>query len=132
MRRVKRLELMVEAFAQVLEPAAASHGAKENLPARFLLLDEPTAALDCAHQHQLLTRVREVARTQNIGVLAVLHDLNLAAQYSDETLVLKDGRRVAYGATPAVFDADLLSAVFGWPLLVVPHPRHGWPTVVPG
>ncbi len=101
-------------------------------PARFLLLDEPTASLDCAHQHQLLGRVRQVARAQNIGILAVLHDLNLAAQYADELLALKDGRVVASGPMAAVFQEDVLSALFGLRLLVIPHPLHGWPMALPG
>ena len=112
------------ALAQVLEPDLAD--------ARFLLLDEPTAALDYAHQHGTLARVGEVAHTRGIGVVAILHDLNLAAQYADELLVLERVRVAAYGATREVFGADLLSAVFGWPMLVLPHPRHSWPMVIPG
>ena len=120
------------ALTQILEPASsADHAISPPRPARFLLLDEPTAALDCAHQHQLLGRVRQVARAQNIGVLAVLHDLNLAAQYADELLALKDGRTAAYGPTNAVFQADMLSAVFGLGMLVIPHPLHGWPMAIP-
>lgn len=120
-------------LTQILEPGfAARHPDFPIPPARFLLLDEPTASLDCAHQHQLLGRVRQVARTQNIGVLAVLHDLNLAAQYADELLALKDGQTYASGPTHAVFQADMLSAVFGLPMLVIPHPLHGWPMAVPG
>lgn len=120
-------------LTQVLEPdPSTDHRLSTPRSARFLLLDEPTAALDIAHQHQLLERVRQVARAQHIGVLAVLHDLNLAAQYADELLALQGGRTAAYGPTRDVFRADLLSTVFDLPMLVIPHPRHGWPMAVPG
>ncbi len=127
--RVQAARVLTQIFSPVSssgEQASPAH------PARFLLLDEPTAALDCAHQHQLLTRLRNIARTQNIGVLAILHGLNLAAQYADELLVLKDGRTTVCGPTRNVFQAEMLAAVFGLPMLVIPHPLHGWPVVVPG
>lgn len=120
-------------LAQILEPEREIlSGVISTSPARFLLLDEPTAALDCAHQHQLLGQIRQVARAQNIGVMAVLHDLNLAAQYSDELLALQGGRTAAYGRTREVFRAEMLSTVFDLPMLVISHPRHGWPMAIPG
>lgn len=89
---------------------------------RFLLLDEPTAALDYAHQHDLLARVRRSA-AEGIGVLVILHDLNLAAQYADEVLVLKNGRTVASGTPADIFQPEILSEAFGLPLTVFPHPQ---------
>ncbi|MBV8617232.1 MAG: ATP-binding cassette domain-containing protein [Curvibacter sp.] len=65
---------------------------------RWLLLDEPTAALDLAHQHQSLRWLRDWSRAQRVGVVAVLHDLNLALRYADEALVL--GRQVPGQALP--------------------------------
>ena len=67
---------------------------------RLLLLDECTSALDPAHQQLALGLVRTLARTQGIAVLAIVHDLNLAAQFADRLVVLKAGRCVASG--PAV------------------------------
>ena len=59
---------------------------------RWLLLDEPTAALDLAHQHQSLRLLRRLATDQGVGVVAVLHDLNLALRYADDALLLAHGR----------------------------------------
>jgi iron complex transport system ATP-binding protein len=102
-------------LTQIWEPPADGGG-------RFLLLDEPTAALDYAHQHDLLTRVRQLI-SERIGVLVILHDLNLAAQYADDILVMMNGRMVAEGAPKNVFQAGLLSEVFGMPLTVFAHPH---------
>lgn len=97
----------------------------------YLLLDEPTAALDCAQQHRLLSLARDFARERNVGVFAILHDLNLAAQYADDILAFREGRAVARGTPAEVIEAELLSDVFGLSALVLKHPSHGWPLVVP-
>lgn len=78
----------------------------------FLLLDEPTASLDLAHQLLVL----EVARAHAVaggGVLAILHDLNLAAMCADELVVLKAGRILAAGPPAEVMTSDLLRDAFG-------------------
>ncbi len=64
---------------------------------RWLLLDEPTAALDLRHQHEALGTVRRWAREQGVGVLAVLHDPNLALRYADRAWVLEGGAVHASG-----------------------------------
>ncbi|MGQ0621569.1 MAG: heme ABC transporter ATP-binding protein [Panacagrimonas sp.] len=80
--------------------------------ARYLLLDEPTASLDLAHQHQVLTTTRQFAAS-GVGVIAVMHDPNLALLYSDRTLLLAAGRVVASGPTREVLTAERVSRVFG-------------------
>ena len=62
--------------------------AREGDSARWLLLDEPTAALDLAHQHHAMRLLRQWATEQGVGVVAVIHDLNLALRYADDVLVL--------------------------------------------
>ncbi len=89
---------------------------------RFLLLDEPTAALDLAHQHALLATSREFARTRRIGVVAILHDLNLAASYADRVLLMHKGRVLAQGAPADVLQASIISEGFGVAAHVLPHP----------
>lgn len=89
---------------------------------RFLLLDEPTAALDLAHQHHLLATAREFAATRGLGVLAILHDLNLAAQYADRVLVLRDGRLLAQGAPREVLTPALIAEGFSVAARVLAHP----------
>lgn len=97
----------------------------------FLLLDEPTAALDCAQQHRLLSLARNFARERNAGVFAILHDLNLAAQYADDLLALRGGVVVARGTPAEVLKASHVREIFDLSALILPHPSHGWPMVVP-
>ena len=108
---------LARALAQVWEPASS-------VQARWLLLDEPTAALDLQHQHRMLQLARTWAQTQRIGVVAVLHDLNLALRYSDTSLVLADGQLLAQGNTAAVLSPERIAQVWG----VAAHPihRHGF------
>jgi iron complex transport system ATP-binding protein len=89
---------------------------------RYLLLDEPTAALDLAHQHHLLATARHFAAQRGLGVLAILHDLNLAAQYADRVLVLRDGRLLAQGAPREVLTPTLIADGFAVAASVLAHP----------
>jgi len=79
---------------------------------RVLLLDEPTAFLDLAHQVSAMEMAR-VAAGAGLCVVAVLHDLNLAAAAADRLLVLSRGRVVADGAPGAVLTAERVSEVWG-------------------
>lgn len=79
---------------------------------RWLLLDEPTAALDLRHQHDTLSTVRRWAREQGVGVLAVLHDPNLALRYADRVWVLHRGRLQASGPPAQVLTPALLARVW--------------------
>jgi iron complex transport system ATP-binding protein len=103
--------------------------------ARYLLLDEPTAHLDPGHARQILDRVAALARngrrSQPVGVLAVMHDLTLAAQYCDRLLILAHGRVVGAGTPEEVYDPSLLSTLYGTPVRVLRHPETGRPVVVP-
>ena len=87
----------------------------------MLLLDEPVSALDLLHQHELLTLLRELT-PRGLSVCCVLHDLNLAALFADTIWVLKAGRLQARGCRDDIVQAELLSAVYGLPLLTLPHP----------
>ncbi len=80
-------------------------------PSRFLLLDEPTASLDPQHQHALLDAARQLA-AEGYGVLAVLHDANLAAQYADRVVVLDKGHVAAQGVPAEVLEEQLIRRVF--------------------
>jgi iron complex transport system ATP-binding protein len=88
---------------------------------RWLLLDEPTANLDLAHALALLALARQRAAA-GIGVLVILHDLNLAARFADRLLLLEGGRTVAYGYPAAVLEPARLSRVYGTPVHVEHHP----------
>ena len=86
--------------------------------APLILADEPTAALDPAHQMLVLDLLRDEARAGRI-VLAVLHDLALAARYADRVLVIDQGAIVADGPADAVLTGDLIARVFGLACLFV-------------
>ena len=79
----------------------------------ILLLDEPTVHLDLGHQVAMLDLVLDLARTRDLAVLAVYHDLNLAAQSCDELLVLHDGRVAARGVPETVLTSPVVHEVYG-------------------
>ncbi|WP_175784200.1 heme ABC transporter ATP-binding protein [Burkholderia ambifaria] len=123
-------ELARVQFARVLAQLWPDDDAMEAGP-RYLLLDEPTAALDLAHQHRLLDTVRTVAREWRLGVLAIVHDPNLAARHADSIALLADGTIVAHGAprdvmTPAhiarcyEFAVKMMETGDGSPPVMVP------------
>ena len=118
---------LARVLAQIWEPPAAATGPAHG---RLLFLDEPTAALDLAQQHRALAVARRLA-AQGVAVLAVLHDLNLAAQHADRIGVLHAGRLVALGDPATVLTPGTVRAVFGMPVAVVPHPAGGRPVLVP-
>lgn len=87
---------------------------------RWLLLDEPTSNLDIANGIALLERLREHAR-RGLGVLAILHDLNLGARFADRVLLLDEGRTAACGTPAEVMTGARLSAVYGTSVHVEHH-----------
>lgn len=96
----------------------------------YLLLDEPTASLDLAHQSAVLRVARGLADA-GTGVLAILHDLNQAARFADEVVLLRRGRVFAAGPPAEVLTAPTVEAVFGCPVEVIPHPTSDRPFLVP-
>jgi iron complex transport system ATP-binding protein len=96
---------------------------------RALVLDEPTAALDIRHEMELLELVRGLADA-GMAALVVTHELNLAARFADDILLLSEGRVAAAGAPAEVFDRETLARVFEWPV-VVTRWQDGSPQVVP-
>ncbi len=95
-----------------------------------LLLDEPLTGLDLRHQHQTLAVARQLAR-RGFGVVAVLHDLNLAAQYADQVLLLHQGRPVASGPPAEVLTPDYIQLGFGLEVELLTHPGLGCPLILP-
>jgi iron complex transport system ATP-binding protein len=113
-------------LARVLAQLAGVDGSPAG---RLLLLDEPVAGLDPAHQHRVMAIAREEAR-RGAGVLAVLHDLNLAAQYADTLLVLHGGRVVRQGRAAEVLTSEMVRQIFALTATIVPHPCFECPLVV--
>jgi ABC-type cobalamin/Fe3+-siderophores transport system ATPase subunit len=79
----------------------------------IVLLDEPTTFLDIAHQLEVLELARALVTEQQRTVVAVLHDLQQAARYADELVVLAEGRVVAQGAPDDILTRELVAEVFG-------------------
>lgn len=97
--------------------------------ARYLLLDEPTSSLDLAHQHETLSTARELA-AEGVGVAVVLHDLNLAAEYADHILLMKNGRLYGQGTPAEVLTAQNIEEVYGLRAIVQKHPDIDRPLVI--
>ena len=95
---------------------------------RLLLLDEPLNDLDIRHQHALMDGAKSFAKAGHC-VLAVLHDVNMAAQYADRILLMQAGRINASGAPDEVLTAAILSEAYGLTAQVMPHPCHACPLV---
>ncbi len=96
-----------------------------------LLLDEPISALDVAHQIEVLGLVRSLSRSRGVGVVVVLHDINMAARFCDEIVALKAGRLVARGSPGDVVTAEALEMIYGLPMTVLSHPARPEPVAVP-
>lgn len=100
---------------------------------RILLLDEPTASLDLAHQIQVMELMEALRRREGTTVVMVSHDLNLAAMYAHRLLLVKDGRVMRLGTPDEVLTYDVLEATYGCVLLVDRNPVKDVPriTLVP-
>ncbi|WP_373746182.1 ABC transporter ATP-binding protein [Neisseria dentiae] len=98
---------------------------------RFLLLDEPLAALDIAHQIEVMALVNSLSRRLNLGVVIVIHDINLAAQYCDELIALKQGRLLKQGGPSEIMTAGVLKEIYSVDMNIIAHPHSGRPVALP-
>lgn len=96
---------------------------------KVLLLDEPTAFLDLHHQVEICSVLRSLKQDRGLTIVIVSHDLNLASQYCDRLVVLKDGAVFATGSPREVLREDVLQAVYGCTVLVDGHPQSGLPRI---
>lgn len=80
---------------------------------QFLLLDEPTASLDLKNQIFTLDLIQSIAKQKGLGVIMSIHDLNLAAMFSDKILMLKDSKVFAFGTVEEVITEENIKAVYG-------------------
>lgn len=97
---------------------------------RYVLLDEPTSSLDIAQQQLIFSLVKQ-ACARNIGVLAIVHDLNQVAQFTDKLYFLKDGSVVAWGETKDVFTKPIIEETFCCRVNVYHDPCTNCPYIVP-
>jgi len=90
--------------------------------ANVLLLDEPTANLDLAHQAMMFRLVRGRCRSANASAIVITHDLNMASEFVDRVLLLKDGRVLAIGVPAEVLTAENIDSAFGVKVLLDENP----------
>ncbi len=97
---------------------------------RLLLLDEPTSHLDINHQTAILDLIAALSREEGLAVVAVFHDLNLAAQYCRRLLILRGGRVLAEGSPHEVITPQNVSLAYGTTVCVVAHPHNNLPVAL--
>ena len=90
---------------------------------RFLLLDEPLAALDIAHQVEVMQLIQKLTRELDLGVIIVIHDINLASYFCDELVALHSGRLLMQGTPQEIITPEGLAEIYGIRLNVMPHPQ---------
>lgn len=115
--------MLARVLAQVWKPV------RDGRPC-WLLLDEPVSSLDIAHQLQVMQIALDFARAGG-GVIAVMHDLNLTAQFADRVAVLAAGKRLAFGTPDDVLTDATLSRAYGCALRVSTPPPPGVPYILP-
>lgn len=91
---------------------------------RVLLLDEPVSALDIQYQHQLMQLMQYLVQQHQFTVIAIVHDLNLTMQYTDEVFLMKNGGIYAYGVTPDVLTEENILACFQIPVSIYSDEAH--------
>jgi iron complex transport system ATP-binding protein len=96
-----------------------------------LLMDEPTAFLDLRHQLDLFILTRDLVRSGGLGALVISHDINLAAQFCDQLILLDRGEIVVQGPPQRVILTEHLEPVYGCRLVVDRSPVSGTPRVTP-
>nr|WP_313679100.1 ABC transporter ATP-binding protein [Corynebacterium stationis] len=96
-----------------------------------LLLDEPTTYLDVKHQLDVLDLLTELNRDRGTTIVMVLHDLNLAARYSDELVAVSGGKVFAHGHPREVITKENVKSVFGIDSVIITDPVSDQPAVMP-
>jgi iron complex transport system ATP-binding protein len=88
-----------------------------------LLLDEPTSALDIAHQIEVLALIRRLSHEKGLGVVIVMHDINMAARFCDEILALRAGGLIAKGRPTDIMQSATLERIYGIPMGTITTPE---------
>jgi len=96
---------------------------------RYLFLDEPLTNLDINYQQEFLKVAKGLLNDKTV-LVAVMHDINLAVQYADKIIFLKDGEIAASGKPSEVLTTELINQVFGVHTRFILHPVNGLPVMV--
>jgi len=103
---------------------------EEAVHPRYILLDEPTSSLDIAQQQNIFSLAKAVCH-RNVGVLAIVHDLNMAVQFADQLYFLKDGQIVANGEAEKVFTKSNIEETFCCRVNIYHDPCNNCPFIIP-
>lgn len=101
----------------------------DNLQGKLLFLDEPTSAFDLYHQQHCLRLLRRLCDERGLTVCAVLHDLNLAALYADQLILLADSRVQAIGGAEQVLTEEIIHRWYHADVTIIPHSQQAIPQV---
>ena len=97
---------------------------------KYLLLDEPLAALDMHYQIEVIQLIRRLVDEQGLSVVIIIHDINLAAQYADRIIALKKGRICHNGNIKSTMQPTVLHDIFNVDMQLLSHPITGQPVAV--
>jgi len=90
---------------------------------QVILLDEPTSSLDVSHQYELIKLIHQLSKELNLTVIMVLHDINLAARFSDQIIAMHSGRLIIQDSPHNVMNASVLKQIYGMDLALFNHPK---------
>lgn len=93
----------------------------------WLLLDEPVSSLDIRHQLELMETLKKLNRERETSIITVLHDINLAASYCSDIIMMKNGQVKYMGPVSQVLNSERLTEVYGVKFQEIPHPRTKMP-----
>lgn len=96
----------------------------------LVLLDEPTSALDLGHQYELMALLGDLRRNAGVGIVAILHDINLTTRYADRIIALKKGRVFFDGSPAQLLSSALLSELYDIDIDLLKQPGQAHPVAV--
>jgi iron complex transport system ATP-binding protein len=124
-QRVNFARVLAQLWPDGSGPAPAHDSSSTPPRCRYLFLDEPLTFLDIRHQIEFMKKVRVFTDAPDVVTVGVVHDLNLAARFADQIVLLNEGRVVANGTAPEVLTAERIRDVFGVEPTFVPVEQSG-------
>lgn len=97
----------------------------------YLLLDEPLSALDINYQIEIMGLLQTLSRSMHVGIVIVLHDINLVAQYCDEVMAFKNGELIYNDKAESVIQHDVLRDIYRMDFAITTHPHTGKAIALP-
>lgn len=99
--------------------------------ADIIILDEPISHLDIHHQIEILKAIKNINTKKHITIIAVLHDLNLAAAFSDSMILMHEGKVHTQGSPDQILKSEIIKEVYGLDVQIIKNPMTGKPHLIP-